>query len=146
MYKACRCSILVFIIVRVPPVWILMNFHTLLQELLTRHRSTVAEFLSKNYSWVGPVFFCFRFTFLSLLNCVHRSKVVVHCIPISKFFFEGIYFYVLLFFWKFSLSDVSLMIFPFLVFFRIQLNASRIWKLHHQKTSHQGERDVIPYI
>jgi len=26
------------------------------QELLTRHKSTVAEFLSKNYDWVGYPF------------------------------------------------------------------------------------------
>lgn len=28
-------------------------FHFFLQELLTRHKSTVAEFLSKNYDWVS---------------------------------------------------------------------------------------------
>lgn len=30
--------------------------YTLLQELLTRHKSTVAEFLSKNYDWVNVAF------------------------------------------------------------------------------------------
>lgn len=71
MYKALntRCSILLFIIARVPPVWILMNFHTLLQELLTRHKSTVAEFLSKNYSWVGPYFaFVLNFYLYSIVS------------------------------------------------------------------------------
>ena len=34
-----------------------MLYYTLLQELLTRHKSTVAEFLSKNYDWVMCLFF-----------------------------------------------------------------------------------------
>jgi len=34
-------------------VWIWDFYMVLLQELLTRHKSTVAEFLSKNYDWVS---------------------------------------------------------------------------------------------
>jgi hypothetical protein len=34
-------------------VWIWDFYIVLLQELLTRHKSTVAEFLSKNYDWVS---------------------------------------------------------------------------------------------
>lgn len=31
----------------------MLQFAILFQELMTRHKSTVAEFLSKNYEWVG---------------------------------------------------------------------------------------------
>lgn len=53
---------------------IVMLYYTLLQELLTRHKSTVAEFLSKNYDWVMRLFFVE--VYQTLLFCSSRSVTI----------------------------------------------------------------------
>lgn len=52
----------------------MMLYYTLLQELLTRHKSTVAEFLSKNYDWVMRLFFVE--VYQTLLFCSSRSVTI----------------------------------------------------------------------
>lgn len=54
-----------------------LDFLLLLQELMTRHKSTVAEFLTKNYDWVSHILIIRKCSYIDYhLSCICVPPVV----------------------------------------------------------------------